>query len=516
MKRLGGVLLAAVLVAGCVGGPARDPGAVRPGAGEPAATVATPPEAPAKTGPGMLQPAPAFVTLGRGCKPGEIERGPAEPTGIASAVSARIFVREDPGVAAPILAWLGELPVTVAVQFDAPVNPATFALTLQDTRCDYLPGPIEQTVLWLSEKEASIHLRALPAGKPGPYTVSFGQGQDQAGREVREPNFRIQLQTDRRRLRVYAVPVATDGEPRLLLDRNAYLHPRSVSPDGRYLLLVRDLNANANTHSPVRIPYVADLRTGELRAYSRGDIGLVRWDLAAGSVWVSGWQRLTLGGPGDTGRTLLDRLPPGDGRLLNARVSPDGRWLAAVRTPMLNDETGWADFVLVELASGNVRTLPKAVGYLDWVEGPVSAQLVWTDDSSSLLVESYQRGSPPSQGKAEPFTLNPVTLQRQVLRIAEAKNPVVQFSPGGRYLTLAGGGIVTRDGKSVLAEPLTGTWTADDRILLTSDGERHYTAIEIATGRRTSFTVPSTLTPTYVLDISPDVETFYVVRLGED
>jgi len=272
MKRLGGVLLAAVLVAGCVGGPARDPGAVRPGAGEPAATVATPPEAPAKTGPGMLQPAPAFVTLGRGCKPGEIERGPAEPTGIASAVSARIFVREDPGVAAPILAWLGELPVTVAVQFDAPVNPATFALTLQDTRCDYLPGPIEQTVLWLSEKEASIHLRALPAGKPGPYTVSFGQGQDQAGREVREPNFRIQLQTDRRRLRVYAVPVATDGEPRLLLDRNAYLHPRSVSPDGRYLLLVRD---GSDEHSLVA-SVAAQIRSVD---GLRGDIAAVQQSL---------------------------------------------------------------------------------------------------------------------------------------------------------------------------------------------------------------------------------------------
>ena len=116
-----------------------------------------------------------------GCTPGEVERGTLAPRG---PVQARAYLQEDPGIAAPIHARITALPVTVRAEFDQPVDRDSFGLTLIATRCDYAPGPIDQETRWLSDRAAAITVRALPAGKPGPYALTLGHGKDQAGLAV--------------------------------------------------------------------------------------------------------------------------------------------------------------------------------------------------------------------------------------------------------------------------------------------------------------------------------------------
>ena len=116
-----------------------------------------------------------------GCTPGEVERGTLAPRG---PVQARAYLQEDPGIAAPIHARITALPVTVRAEFDQPVDRDSFGLTLLGTRCDYAPGPIDQETRWLSDRAAAITVRALPAGKPGPYALTLGHGKDQAGLAV--------------------------------------------------------------------------------------------------------------------------------------------------------------------------------------------------------------------------------------------------------------------------------------------------------------------------------------------
>lgn len=445
------------------------------------------------------------------CERGWAERRPYAPTD-PSPVRAEVFIKEDPGIAAPVMALVPELPITVVVRFDQAVDRPTFRLALTDTRCDYQPGPIDQETRWLSDREAEITVRTLPFGKPGPYGVTFGHGRDPAGKEVVEVRFAIGVEKGRR-VRVYAVPIS-DGESRILFDRVTHLDPRSVSPDGCYILLARDIWALANTHSPVRIPYVMNLEKGTLTAYSRGDIQGIRWDLPNRALWVSGWQRLTLDGAGDTGRSLLESLPKTDGFLLNAQVSPDGRWLAALQSPVLNDTTGKADFTLVELATGKSRTLKGAFGYLEPPNGPPASGMVWSPDSRSLLIDSYRRGATPYTGNAEPVLLDPVTMAYQPLPVKIPSEKVLQFSPTRKYRSVQGVGIIARDGRVVRKElPLTGSWTPDDRLFIGESGGT-YTVIDVETGKSAPLRLPPELAGVYPypLGLSADGALLYLVR----
>lgn len=119
---------------------------------------------------------------------------PTVPTGPVSPVNARISLQQDPGIVSPVLANLHDTdPVTVMVEFDAPVAISSFTLKMEDLRCDYTPEPVPQEVNWLSDRAAAtITSESWPTGKPGPYAVTFGGGRDAKGNEVQEVRFQIQ------------------------------------------------------------------------------------------------------------------------------------------------------------------------------------------------------------------------------------------------------------------------------------------------------------------------------------
>ena len=466
--------------------------------------------------------APAPAALREGCKAGEVERGTLAPRGPAGPVQVRAYLQEDPGIAAPIHARITALPVTVQVEFDQPVNRDSFALTLSDTRCDYAPGPIDQETRWLSDRAAAITVHALPAGKPGPYAVSLGHGKDRAGLEVREPNLRFSLESGLPRQEVYAVPLA-GGEPRLLYHNQDDLQPSAVSPDGRYLLAVCRIMALSSSHSPVRIPYVVNLGTGDRQAYSRGPVepvyGDLRWDLAGHALWVSGWQRLALDGTGDTGQGLLDRLPAGDGYRLNAKVSPDGRWLAALQTPRRSGESGRMDLVVVDLNTGATRTLRDVLAYQPGFEGPQGWPLEWAADSGALLINSVKPGTGPEEQVVRDLVrVDPANLAHRILPVHPAAGQFGHVLPGGGDIAVGGYGIVRPDGTAIRRDatlsvsfqaPVT---SADGRYFLAGSSESEWSLVAVATGRRTPVARPPGLDGTFVLGLSADGSTLYLGR----
>lgn len=439
-------------------------------------------------------------------------RGPLQPAGPESPVRAHAFVREDPGIAEPIQAAVSGLPVTIAVQFDGPVDRESFGLAVVDFRCDYTPGPVEQEVRWLSDREAEVTVRALPYGKPGPYGLTLGRGRDREGREVREPNLSFSIETGLG-VRVYALPLA-GGEPRLLWETEADLEPRGVSPDGRYLLLGRRLNAMSSSHSPVRIPYLVNLEASIIRAYSRGPMErLPRWDLPNRAVWVSGWQRLTLDGDGDTGQTLLEHLPTGTGYLLAAAVSPDGRWLAALRTPGQNIWNGAADLIMVDLSTGQTRTEPEAAGYLEAPNGPPGVGLEWSPNGLALLLTDYDD---PNDGGLRLTLINPETLARTEVPVAAAPpRSLAQWVPGGRTIAISGYGVIGTDGTPVLKDPdirvpWTPAWSPDGRLLLKYRETGEYVVVEVTTGKEAPLPLPPEVSGFSPLGFSADGTVLYL------
>lgn len=424
-----------------------------------------------------------------------------------SPVTVEAFVREDPGISAPVQASIPSLPVSLVIRFGEAVDPGNLRLEAADTRCDYAPGPIGQKVRWLSDREAEVTIDSLPEGKPGPYAISFGGGRDRGGRLIAEPWLLISLEAGPR-LRVYAVP-SDGGTARLILDRRGYLEVRSVSPDGRYIYMTRRIMEYSNSHSPVRIPYVVDLKTGVIRTYSRGEANLPRWDLADHALWINGWQRLDLETGADNGDELLHLLPRSTGALLAAQASPDGRWLAALQEPDLNDQTGLADLLLVDRRSGEVRSLQGVFGYQEPMEGPPHVPLLWLEGGKSLLIGAFRRAQERWKGDPEPYLLDPESLGYKQVEAAMLQDAVANVSPGGSYFYLSQIGIVALDGRVLkISSRSSGHFTPDDRYWVGADGR----ILNLATGASFPFTLPAELAGAFpdVIGISDDQKLIYI------
>lgn len=448
------------------------------------------PPAPAPAPPNQAPAPPAGAERLPGCEPSLVPSPPAES---GSPVKVQVWLKEDPGVSAPIVAKV-IAPVTVIVRFDQPVDQTTFTLTLADPHCGAVPGTGAR---WLSDTEAEITLGTEATSAPRPYHLHFGEGKDLRGLKVQRPLFGL-LVMEPQAARVLAVPVG-GGETVEHVALPPFLRPRSVSPDGRYVLAEREVWAHGHSHHYVRIPYLIERESGEIWPLKRGPLHEIRWDVAQGRVWLNGWRHVGLDGGADSGDKLLEWLPGGMAGLVSAGVSPDGRWFAALKAAGADDYRV-LDFQIVELTTGALRTLPGAFlaaeGGMDML-----ASLQWTPDSKALLIESF-RGEPGKE-QADFRWLDPTTLKHEPFPVQPDRYSRALLSPGGEYVAVGHYGVVTRDGKDAFRDAVfwTGIWSPDDSMLLLNGN----TVLDLPSGRQ--FTVPGDHRP---LGFSADGKTLYV------
>lgn len=443
---------------------------------------------------------------------------PLEPLGQASAVNATVHLAEDPGVSAPTFASLSRLPVTIVVRFDAPVDPSTFGLTLARAgHCTYFPLNGEAATRWFSDREAHVEVSRID--ELAVYALTFGRGKDREGREVREPTFQFLYPPgETTRTRIRAVPASGGAGAVDLYELRDRLHPASVSPDGRYALLLRDAWANATDHSRVRIPYVLELASQRLTPYPRTEIREIRWDVAGGWVWINGWERLALDGSGKA-EAFLERVPASsDGLLVDAEVSRNARWLAVLWSHSRDfDLMGDATLVLADLSTGATHTLPRAFRYGRGASGPFFPALEWSADASLLLVASY-RADAPQHFVADQWLVDVPALTRRMLPGVPESSGWVSWSPGGLYIIVPGYAIVRPDGTRVHdaseGSPVP-LWTPDDRYLAFANGDQTFDRVELPSGRRVRLRLPAYLGYTAPpLGFSSDGSQVYVAEVS--
>ncbi|MGH2378153.1 MAG: hypothetical protein ACRDGT_06710 [Candidatus Limnocylindria bacterium] len=434
-----------------------------------------------------------------------------------SPVEATVELEGDAGVASPIFVHISRFPATFLVRFDGPIDRATFQLQVVPfDSCGYGLPSIDQESRWVSDREAQITIR--PPFPLSNYAVAFGGGRDPQGREVQEPQFQFMPESQPRMGRVgqFAMP---SGPTAWTGEVSAYT-PRSISPDGRYALLTREIYANVDGHTWFRIPYVLDISTGALTVFPRGEVREIRWELDRQAIWINGTTYLDLGLPG-TLVDRIDRLPATAHQIAAAQVSPDRRWLAAIlgsNDPMQLESQ--AELVLVDLATGATTSRRGQLRAIRSPGGGWPDALSWAPDSRSVLVTSYLSFADQGDGfgfLAEYYVaaVPDLTLTRVAgIGDLQGRGPA-QWAPAGQHIAIPGIGIVGADGAFVFREPKywpTRIWSANGRFTLVAKGDAYrYEVLDLTSGSGSPVGLAiDPGRPIYILGISDEGTQLYV------
>jgi hypothetical protein len=457
------------------------------------------------------------------CAPKEFTRLPPPASDPVSPVQARVVLEGDGGVASPIYVSLWRFPATLTVLFDQPVDPTSFALRVVPyDGCGYGTPTIDQVTRWVSDREARVTVR--PPFPLSNYAIAFGRGRDRQGREVQEPQFQFLPSPLTRGGRIGTFDIAS-GQAIWARDLEPDLSPVSISPDGRYALLTREIHAAVNGHSRTRIPYVLDISSGMLTPYPRQEVWDIRWDLERSAVWISGTTYLEIALPGSI-VDFADRLPPTSRLVADALVSPDRRWLAVLLGPAEGipaegiQLAGNAELVLVDLDTGRTTSRGEPLRFGRSPGGSFPEVLSWSPDSSSLLITSHLSFDDVGGGfafSAEYYTASVPELKLgRIPGIGEMKGRgFVQWSPDGRHVVLQEVGIFRADGSVAFRE--TGfapamLWSKNGRFALIGKRDAYaFELLDVVSGSRQ----PIRLTidpgrPVYILGIADDGSRVYL------
>lgn len=424
----------------------------------------------------------------------------------------------DAGVASPIYVSLWRFPATLTVLFDQPVDPTTFALRVVPyDGCGYGTPAIDQVTRWISDREARVTIR--PPFPRSDYALTLGRGRDRQGREIQDPQFQFTPSPLTRGGRVGTFDIAS-GQASWIRELEPDLTPVSISPDGRYALLTREVHAAANGHTRTRIPYVLEISSGALTPYPRHEVWDIRWEVERGAAWVNGTTFLDLARPASIVE-FADRLPATSRLVADALVSPDRRWLAAILGPTEGfDLIGEAELVVVDMTTGRTTRRAEPLRFGRNPGGSFPEVLSWSPDSTSLLITSYLSFGDVGGGfgfSAEYYMASVPDLRlERIPGIGATKGGgPVEWAPAGGHLVLQELGILRADGSVAFRDPEfvpAVLWSKNGRYALIGRRESYeYELLDVVSGSRQPIRLAiDPGRPVYILGIADDGSRVYL------
>lgn len=485
---------------------------VFPGPSDQAVAVSPTPDPPSPS-PTLLLAPPVSS-----CAPKEFRTLPPPASDPVSPVKASVVLEGDVGVASPIYVALWRFPATLTVLFDQPVDPTTFALRVVPyDGCGYGTPTIDQVTRWVSDREARVTVR--PPFPLSDYALTLGRGRDRQGREIQDPQFQFMPSPVTRGGRVGTFDIVS-GQTSWVREIEPDLSPVSISPEGRYALLTREIHAAANGHTRTRIPYVLDIRSGVLTAYPRLEVWDIRWELERGAVWVNGTTYLDLARLGSI-VDYADRIPATPRLIADALVSPDRRWLAALLGPTEGfDLGGEGELVVVDLTTGRTTSRAEPLRFGRNPGGSFPEVLSWSPDSRTLLITSYLAFEDVGGGfgfSAEYYIASVPDLKLgRIPGIGETKgNGFVQWAPAGSHIVLQEVGILRADGGVAFRDPEfvpAMVWSRNGRFTLVVKSDSYeYELLDVVSGSRQSIRLAiDPGRPVYILGIAADGSRVYL------
>lgn len=422
-----------------------------------------------------------------------------------SEVNATIRWEEDPAVASPIDIFLPVRPHVFRFEFSGSVDRSTVTPRLGPPGYFFGDAPSEsgsQRLVnllfeWIDGRHGRVRVPyPLPNGTRAA-TLDLGDVRDATGVPLRRAHLRFGLADHR--ATVWKVSTDPNRAPEMVLRVDDWIEPRSVSPDGRRALFVRQ-RFTGFAHTSWRIPYLFDLRTGERCAYPAAEIAAPYWPDDGGPPWIN--QMLRLGPGGGTSPLPEPPAIAGGGRVIEMARDPRGRYLAAVATDSPRPEPPRGDLVLIDLKSGAQSRYAGIVGlgFNLYFNAP-TAGLAWSRDGRRLAVYSEVRlsASAPDVTQREVWLLEPGASSplpgeppgwRRFLPASEDWFSGVDWSPDGRMLSAGSRGVIDLDGR-VLRPGLSGFWSPDGRWMVQGVEAGRFMLWNLETGEGRGVTIQS-------------------------
>lgn len=248
---------------------------------------------------------------------------------------------------------------------------------------------------------------------------------------------------------MWAIDLGGKEQPSILFTKQEEITVRGISPDGRYVLLVKQLGlAKGDLRA---LPYLLDRQTGQLTGGKEMEINLDALAWSGRGFWVNWLVELDLQLGVNTHEALRQAVGSGkETRLVEAVVSADGSKVAA----LLAGADDRMDLVVGDTKGSHLLRITAAVKARQSQGDPMALVLISPDGKYVGIIGESPQGALVNTANPEPKAW--VQFRRDAWPMDRPS-----WSPDSAHLFIPGTGVIDLTGTLVLAERERGIWNRD-------------------------------------------------------